>query len=80
MAEVIAADVLRKLIERVERLEEEKKGLMQDIEEVFVEAKDHGFDVEIMKQVIKLRGMAKHKRQEAEALLETYLAALGMVG
>lgn len=79
MSEVIAADLLRQLIERVERLEEEKKGLQEDIKEVFAEAKDHGFDVKTMKQVIKLRGMAKHKRQEAEALLETYLAALGMV-
>lgn len=76
--EVVAADLLRQLIERVERLEEEKRGLMEDINEVFSEAKAQGFDVKIMKQVIKLRNMEKHKRDEAEALLETYLAALGM--
>lgn len=78
MSDVIAPDLLRQLIERVERLEEEKKGIMDDIKEVFSEAKAQGFDVKIMKQVIKLRSMEKHKRQEAEALLETYLAALGM--
>jgi len=78
MNEVIAADLLRQLIERVERLEEEKKGILEDIKEVFAEAKAQGFDVKTMKQVIKLRGTEKHKRQEAEALLETYLAALGM--
>ena len=78
MSDVIAPDLLRQLIERVERLEEEKKGLMEDIREVFAEAKAQGFDVQIMKQVIKLRNMEKHKREEAEALLESYLAALGM--
>ncbi|MCH8684713.1 DUF2312 domain-containing protein [Pedomonas mirosovicensis] len=78
MSEVIAADLLRQLIERVERLEEEKKGIAEDIREVFAEAKAQGFDVKTMRQVIKLRNMEKHKRQEAEALLETYLAALGM--
>lgn len=80
MSEVIAADLLLSLIERVERLEEEKKGILEDIKEVFAEAKAQGFDVKTMKQVIKLRSTEKHKRQEAEALLETYLAALGMVG
>ncbi|MGK2284846.1 DUF2312 domain-containing protein [Pedomonas sp. V897] len=79
MSEVIAADLLRQLIERVERLEEEKKGIAEDIREVFAEAKAQGFDVKTMRQVIKLRSMEKHKRQEAEALLETYMAALGMV-
>ena len=78
MSEVIAADLLRQLIERVERLEEEKKGIAEDIREVFAEAKAQGFDVKTMRHVIKLRNMEKHKRQEAEALLETYMAALGM--
>ncbi len=78
--EVVAADLLRQLIERVERLEEEKRGLLEDIKEVFSEAKAQGFDVKTMKQVIKLRNMEKHKRDEAEALLETYLASLGMAG
>ncbi|MGK2284456.1 DUF2312 domain-containing protein, partial [Pedomonas sp. V897] len=78
MSEVIAADLLRQLIERVERLEGEKKDIAEDIREVFAEAKAQGFDVKAMRQVIKLRRMEKHKRQEAEALLETYMAALGM--
>lgn len=76
--EVVAANLLRQLIERVERLEEEKRGIMEDIKEVFAEAKAQGFDVKTMRQIIKLRGMETHKRQEAEALLETYAAALGM--
>lgn len=80
MTEVISATQLRQLIERVERLEEEKRGIAEDIREVFAEAKAQGFDPKIMRQVIKLRGMEKHKRQEAEALLETYMAALGMAG
>jgi len=80
MSEIIAADLLRQLIERVERLEEEKKGIMEDIKEVFAEAKAQGFEPKIMRQVIKLRNMEKHKRDEAESLLETYMAALGMAG
>lgn len=76
--EVVAADLLRQLIERVERLEEEKRGILEDIKEVYAEAKAQGFDVRTMRQIIKLRGMDKHTRQEAEALLETYAAALGV--
>lgn len=78
MSEVIAADLLRQMIERAERLEEEKKGIAEDIKEVFSEAKAQGFDVPTMKKLIKLRGMEKHKRDEADALLDTYMAALGM--
>lgn len=78
--EVVAADLLRQLIERVERLEAEKKDIMDDIKEVFAEAKAQGFDVKTMKRIISLRGMEKHQRDEADALLETYAAALGMVG
>jgi len=80
MTDTISATQLRQLIERVERLEEEKKGIAEDIKEVFAEAKSHGFDVPTIKALIKLRNMEKHKRQEAEALLETYMAALGMEG
>ena len=80
MTEIISADLLRQLIERVERLEEEKRGIAEDIREVFAEAKAQGFDPKIMRQVIKLRNMEKHKRDEAEALLDTYLVALGMAG
>lgn len=77
-SEVVAAEQLRQFIERIERLEEEKKGIAEDIREVYAEAKSQGFDPKTMRQVIKVRGMEKHKRQEAEALLETYLAALGL--
>lgn len=75
---VVAADRLRSFIERIERLEEEKKGVAEDIKEVFAEAKSTGFDIKTMRQIIKLRGMDAAKRQEAEALLETYKAALGI--
>jgi len=75
---VVAADRLRSFIERIERLEEEKKGVAEDIKEVYAEAKSTGFDIKTIRQVIKLRGMDQAKRQEAEALLGTYKAALGI--
>ncbi|MCW2362424.1 MULTISPECIES: DUF2312 domain-containing protein [Sphingobium] len=78
MAENIAAEQLRLLIERVERLEEEKKGIADDIRDVFGEAKATGYDVKIMRQVIRLRKLPAQDRQEMEAVLHTYLAALGM--
>ena len=71
-------DRLRLLIERVERLEEEKSGLADDLKDVFAEAKAVGYDVKIMKQIIRLRKMRPDDRREAEALLDTYMAALGM--
>ena len=74
MSEVggIAADRLRSLIERVERLEEEQKALASDIRDIFAEAKGAGFDVKIMKEIIKLRKMNVADRDEKEFLLETY--------
>ena len=74
----VAADQLRLLIERIERLEEEKKGIGDDIKDVYLEAKATGFDNKIMRQIIRLRKMPQHDRQEMEAILQTYLAALGM--
>lgn len=74
----IAADRLRSFIERIERLEEEKKGLQDDIKDIFAEAKGTGFDVKIIRQIIRLRKKAKEERQEEEELLELYKAALGM--
>ncbi|MEA3543207.1 MAG: DUF2312 domain-containing protein [Pseudomonadota bacterium] len=74
----IAADQLRKFIERIERLEEEKKGIGDDIKDVYLEAKANGYDGKIMRQIIRLRKMQPHDRQEMEAILQTYLAALGM--
>jgi uncharacterized protein (UPF0335 family) len=75
----IAADELRLLIERIERLEEEKKAIADDVKDVYGEAKARGYDTKTMRAIIRLRKMEAHDRQEADALLETYLQALGMV-
>ncbi|MDE2476230.1 MAG: DUF2312 domain-containing protein [Alphaproteobacteria bacterium] len=75
-----AAGQLKSLIERVERLEEEKGALTSDIREVYSEAKGHGFDTKIMRQVVRLRRLETSERQEQEAVLDLYLAALGMGG
>ena len=72
----IAADLLRSLIERIERLEEEKKAISSDIRDIFAEAKGAGFDVKIMRAIIKLRKMNAADRDEQEFLLETYRKAL----
>ena len=74
----VTADQLRQYIERVERLEEEKKGISEDIADVYLEAKATGYDPKIMRQIVRLRKMQPHDRQEMEAILQTYLAALGM--
>lgn len=78
MSQNIAADQLRLLIERIERLEEEKKGLGDDIKDVYLEGKATGFDPKIMRQIVRLRKMPVHDRQEMEAILATYMAALNM--
>ena len=78
MSDSISAEQLRLLIERIERLEEEKKGIADDIKDVYAEAKATGFDVKTMRSIVRLRKMEKHHREEAEALLETYKAALGL--
>lgn len=78
MSEMVAADELRLLIERIERLEEDKKAVSDDIREVYSEAKSRGYDPKIMRQIIKLRAMESHERQEWEAVLDTYISALGM--
>ena len=78
MSDNVSAEQLRLFIERIERLEEEKKGIADDIKDVYSEAKSTGFDAKTMRGVIRLRKMEKHHRDEAEALMETYLAALGM--
>lgn len=75
----VAADQLRTIIERIERLEEEKAGIASDIKDVYAEAKGNGFDTKVLKQVIKLRKMAADERQEQESILDLYLHALGMV-
>jgi uncharacterized protein (UPF0335 family) len=78
MSEIVAADQLRLLIERIENLEADKKAVSEDISEVYSEAKSSGFDPKIMRQIIKLRAMESHQRQEWEAVLDTYMSALGM--
>lgn len=78
MTVIIAADQLRLFIERVERLEEEKRGISDDIRDVYQEAASNGYDTKIMRQIVKLRRMETHARQEADAMLETYRIALGM--
>lgn len=78
MSDIVAADQLRLLIERIERLEEEKRGLGEDIKDVYAEAKSTGFDTKTIRACVRLRRMEKHHRDEAEALLETYKSALGL--
>ncbi len=78
MTDHISAEQLRLLVERIERLEEEKKGISDDIKDVYAEAKSTGFDVKTMREVVKLRKMEKHHRDEAETLLEVYKQALGI--
>ena len=68
----------RRLIERVERLEEEKKGIAEDIRDVYAEAKAVGYDAKIMRQIVRLRKMKPDDRAEMEAILDVYKAALGI--
>lgn len=74
----VAADELRLLIERIERLEEEKKGIADDIKDVYAEGKSRGYDTKTMRKIIALRKMDPQARREMEAILATYLSALGM--
>lgn len=74
----VAADQLRLFIERIERLNEEKKSVGDDVKDVYAEAKSNGYDTKTMRKIVALRALEKHVRDEADALLETYRAALGM--
>ncbi len=76
----VAGEHLKSSIERIERPEEEKKALSDDIRDVYAEAKGNGFDVKVMRQIVKIRKMDKADLDEQEALLETYMRALGMRG
>ena len=73
------ADQLTQFIERIERLEEEKRALMADIRDVYSEAKGMGFEPKIMRQLVKMRAMDRELLQEQDELLETYRAAVGLV-
>lgn len=75
----IAADELRLLIERIERLEEEKKAIADDVKDVYGEAKSRGYDPKTIREIIKLRKMRPDERREREAMIDTYKAALGML-
>ena len=77
--QVAAQNQLRQFIEQIERLEEEKKALSADIRDKFAEAKAVGFDVKVMRQVLRLRKKSKTERQEEESVLDVYLHALGML-
>ena len=81
MADVagVAGDRLKSFIERIERLEEEKRALAEDIKEVYAEAKGTGFDTKIMRQLIKIRKMDKDDLDEQETLLDVYKRAIGML-
>lgn len=79
MTDNVSAEQLRLFIERIERLEEEKKAFTDDIRDVYAEAKSTGFDAKTMRAIIRLRKMEKHHRDEADALLETYRQALGII-
>lgn len=75
----VAADQLRLFIERIERLEEEKKGIADDVKDVYAEAKANGYDTKTMRAIVRLRKLETHARQEADALLDTYRNALGLL-
>lgn len=76
--ESVAADQLKSIVERIERLEEEKKALQDDIKDVYGEAKANGFDVKILRKIVSLRKLDHDKRLEEEAILELYKQALGL--
>lgn len=79
MSEATSSDEqLRLFIERIERLEEEKKGVGDDIRDVYLEAKSQGYDPKIMRKIVRLRKIPAHDRKEMETLLDVYASALGM--
>ncbi len=76
---LIAADQLKSILERIERLEQEKATIAEDIRDIFAEAKSNGFDVKTLRQVLKIRKMDQSEREELDNLLDLYLNALGML-
>jgi uncharacterized protein (UPF0335 family) len=74
-----AKDQLKAIVERIERLEEEKKAIADDIKDVYAEAKGNGYDIKALRKIIRLRKQDKNERAEEEAILETYMHALGMI-
>lgn len=78
-ATAVAADQLRSIIERVERLEDDKKAITDDIKDVYAEAKGNGYDVKALRTIVRLRKQDADERQEQESILDAYMQALGMV-
>jgi uncharacterized protein (UPF0335 family) len=76
---VIAKDQLRAIIERIERLEEEKKVISDDVRDIYKEADGNGFDVKALRTIVRMRKQDAHERQEQETILETYMQAMGML-
>ena len=74
-----ARDQLKAIIERIEHLEQEKKAISDDIRDVYAEAKGNGYDAKALRAVVRMRRQDKHEREEEEAVLQTYLEALGMI-
>lgn len=74
----VAADELRLLVERIERLEEEKKGIADDIKDIYIEAKARGYVGKVLREIVRIRKMDKEKRQEFESILDVYKSALGL--
>jgi uncharacterized protein (UPF0335 family) len=74
----VAAEELKQFIERIERLEEEKKAIADDVRDVYAEAKGRGFDIKAIRAIVRLRAKEPHEREEEEAILELYKSALGM--
>jgi uncharacterized protein (UPF0335 family) len=72
-------DQLRSVIERIERLEEEKKTISDDVRDVYVEAKGNGYDVKALRTIVRMRKQDAHEREEQETILETYMHAMGMI-
>ena len=75
----VAKEKIKAIIERVERLEDEKKGIADDIKDIYSEAKGNGFDVKALRTIVRMRKQDADERAEQEAVLEVYLAALGMI-
>lgn len=75
----IAADELKQFIERIERLQEERKAIADDVRDIYAEARGRGFDVPTIKKIVQLRAKEPHEREEQEALLDLYMGALGMI-
>lgn len=74
----VAADQLKAFIERIERMEEEKRAISDDIKDIYAEAKGNGFDTKVMKQIVKIRKQDRNERAEMEAILDLYMHSLGM--